>query len=144
MVKALYAKAKGSIASIVKPKYTSHQLAIVFTDDHNVFQLILAKDESRLEIAKGAKVVPSAVSLLKEALPLFNRILNVDDVRRCNGLNFIDHQVKYEIVRICFHNLLTLPGAPSVNDSLTNNGFTIVPVHEHRLKDKLIPKIGRP
>lgn len=144
MVKALLAKAKGSIKAIGKPKYTSHQLLIVFTDDSNVFHVIGAKEESRLEIAKGEKVVPSAVSLLKEALPLFNRILNVEDVKRCNGLNFIDHQVKYEIVRICFHNLLTLPGAPSVKDSLTNNGFTIIPVHEHRLKDKLIPKIGRP
>lgn len=144
MVRTLYAKATKTIAAIGKPKYTSHQLIIVFTDDNNVFQVVGAEDKRRLEIEKGVKVVSTAVALLQEALPLFNRILNVDDVTRCNGLYFIDHQVKYEIVRICFHNLLAVPGARSVKDSLENNGFIIIPVSEHPLKEKLIPKIGRP
>ena len=147
MVKRALAKAAETIAglaSIGKPKFNERRLIIVFTDKKKGTCILGVKDESRLRLEKGKKAIPATVAILRTALPAFNRIMNVDDVTRCNREHFISNHVEYEVVRVDFSNTLGVRGAANALKCLEEHDFVIVPLADHPFRKKLEPIVGRP
>lgn len=142
------------VVKAVKSKpQKERRLLIYFTNKHG--QTIILGEEkklkkpgepdepSRFAIEKGQKVRLAVQALLRKAMPCFHE-LDMELITRGNVEHFFDNHIEYDLVKINIYDVIGIPKGANPEDLLSQCGFILIPLSEHHLKDRLIPKIGRP